>query len=83
MEALKRLLNEPVLLGAAIRLTLIAVMAFGAHMTMEQVAAIMAAVEAILALLTRAFVTPNHLAEARVAAGGSPTVPMDKQGGGN
>lgn len=82
MEGLKRVLNEPVLLGAAIRLSILAVMAFGVRVTPEQLAAVMAALEAILALATRAFVTPNHLAEARVAAGGSPTVPLDKQQGG-
>ena len=72
-----RLLNEPVLIGAAIRAVLLAVIAFGVNMTMEQFGAVMLAVEAVLALVTRALVTPNQLAEARVSAGGRPTVPMN------
>jgi hypothetical protein len=69
-----RLLNEPVLFGAAVRAVLLAAMAFGTPMTPEQLAAAMGAVEAVLALITRTLVTPNQLAEARVAAGVSPTV---------
>ena len=71
--ALRRLLNEPVLIGAAVRAVIFAAMAFGVHVTMEQLAALMAAVEAVLALVTRALVTPNQLAESRVAQGLSPT----------
>jgi hypothetical protein len=71
-----RLMNEPVLLGGAIRAVLLAGMAFGLTVTPEQLAAVMLAVEAVLALFTRAIVTPNQLAEARVAAGGSPTQPL-------
>jgi hypothetical protein len=48
---------------------------FGWTLTVEQIASVMLAVEAVLALVTRALVTPNQLAEARVAEGGSPTVP--------
>lgn len=73
-----RLLNETVLLGAAIRAVLLAAMAFGTPMTAEQLATAMSAVEAVLALVTRALVTPNQLAEARVAAGGSPTLPRGR-----
>lgn len=72
-----RVLNEPVLLGATIRAVLLAIMSFGFNITVVQLAATMVAVEALLALITRAFVTPNHLAEARVAAGGSPTQPRN------
>lgn len=59
------------------RAVILAAMAFGTSITPEQLAALMMAVEAVLALLTRAIVTPNQLAEARVAAGGSPTKTMD------
>ena len=72
----KRLLNEPVLIGAAIRLSLIAAIAFGLNMTEDQMLALMAALEAILALVTRALVVPNQLAEARVDAGFRPTEKM-------
>ena len=74
---ISRMLNEPVMIATAIRLTILALMAFGLRVTTEQLTAVMLAVEAILALGTRALVTPNQLAEARVAAGGSPTVPRD------
>jgi hypothetical protein len=69
----QRLLNEPVAIGVAIRAVVLMVMAFGAHITVEQMASLMVAVEAVLALITRALVTPNQLAEARVAQGLSPT----------
>lgn len=72
----KRLLNEPVLIGAAIRLSLIAAIAFGMNMTEDQMLALMAALEAILALVTRALVVPNKLAEERVDAGNRPTEPL-------
>lgn len=68
-----RIFNEPVLLATAIRLTILAGVAFGLGWTAEQTAATMAAVEAVLAIVTRQMVTPNHLAEDRVAAGKSPT----------
>lgn len=74
---MSRLLNEPVLIGAAIRAILAAAVAFGFEVTAEQMAAGMAAVEAVIALVTRALVTPNQLAEARVAQGLSPTKPRD------
>lgn len=73
-----RLLNEPVLLAAAVRAIIFALMTFGVNVTETQLAAVMGALELTLTLLQRAFLTPNHLAEARVAAGGSPTVPMGK-----
>lgn len=71
-----RLLNEPVLLGAAIRAIILAGVAFGLPVSPEQLASLMLAVEAVFAVVTRTIVTPNHLAEARVAAGQSPTKPM-------
>jgi DnaJ-class molecular chaperone len=63
---LKRLLNEPVALGVAIRMTLLAAIAFGLSMTDTQLVSLMAAVEAVLGLFTRQSVTPNQLAESRV-----------------
>jgi len=74
---LQRIFNEPVMIGGAIRAILLAFMAFGTHITPEQLAAVMLAVEAVLALVTRALVTPNQLAEQRVALGGSPTKPVN------
>ena len=71
---MKRLLNESVLIGAAIRAVILSAVTFGLAITAEQIAALMVAVEAVMALITRALVTPNTLAEERVAAGGSPTV---------
>lgn len=74
---MKRLLNEPVVIGGAIRAVLLAFMAFGVSLTPEQLAAVMFAVESVLVAITRALVTPNQLAEQRVAEGGSPTKPRD------
>lgn len=71
-----RLLNEPALISAVINTGLLALIAFGFSLTEPQMLAVMAFVNATLALIVRALVTPNQLAEARVAAGGSPTVPM-------
>lgn len=81
MTGWKRIFNEPVLLGTLVRTILYALMAFGVGVTTEQLTAVMAVVEALTLLVTRAFVTPNHLAEERVAAGGSPTQPLNKDGG--
>ncbi|MGE0590919.1 MAG: hypothetical protein AB7G23_03065 [Vicinamibacterales bacterium] len=50
--------QEPVLIAAAIRATLLAIISFGVGLTEAQVAATMLAVEAILAVVTRARVTP-------------------------
>lgn len=74
---LKRLFNEPVLVGTAIRSIFLLVMTFGVNITPTQFAAVMATVEIILTLITRTLVTPNQLAEERVAAGGSPTKPRE------
>lgn len=73
---LQRLLNEPQVIGGAIRAIILAATAFGLNWSAEQVAALMLAVEAVLMTITRALVTPNQLAEYRVAMGGSPTKPL-------
>ena len=54
----ERLLKEPVLIASAIRALLLAVVAFGPVLSADQIAALMVFVEAILALVTRALVTP-------------------------
>lgn len=72
----KRLLNEPVLVASAIRAVIFAGATFGLDISQEQTAALMVAVEAVLALVTRALVVPNQVAEARVAAGNRPTEPL-------
>lgn len=77
---MKSLWNEPVLIGAAIRAVILAAVAFGVAISAEQLAALMVAVETVLALVTRALVTPNQLAEDRVAEGGSPTQPRHETG---
>jgi hypothetical protein len=74
---MNRLLNEPTVIAGAIRAIILAGTAFGLQWSAEQVAALMFAVEAVLTVINRALVTPNQLAEARVAAGGSPTVPRN------
>jgi len=76
-----RLFNEPVLIGAAIRAVIYAGIQFGWKISIDQLGALMIAVEAVLAVVTRALVTPNQLAEARVAEGLSPTQPRDATGG--
>ncbi len=75
---MSRLLNEPVLLGSAIRAVIIVLITFGINITSEQIAAVMGALEIILTLVTRTLVTPNQLAEHRVDMGGRPTVPLNK-----
>ena len=73
---MSRLLNEPVLLAGAIRAIIYAAGTFGFALTNEQTLALIGVVEAVSALVTRALVTPNQLAEHRVAMGGSPTKPL-------
>jgi hypothetical protein len=58
---------------------ILAAVSFGFDMTTEQIASTMFAVEAVIALVTRARVTPNALAEHRVDMGGRPTVPLGEQ----
>jgi hypothetical protein len=74
---MSRLWNEPVMIAAAIRAVILAAVSFGLDVTAEQIATLMVAVEAVLAMVTRALVTPNQLAERRVAMGGPPTTPRD------
>lgn len=52
------LLREPVLIVTAVEAVILAAVAFGLDWTTEQVASIMFAVMALLALLVRALVTP-------------------------
>lgn len=73
---LNRLLNEPALIAGAIRAIIFCAVAFGLGWTTQQIGAVMLAVEAVLTLATRSLVTPNQLAEARVDAGGRPSVPL-------
>lgn len=58
--------RETVLWTTAIRGVILAVMAFGVKVTAEQLAAVMFAVEAVLALLTRQSVTPNQDVKTRM-----------------
>jgi hypothetical protein len=71
----ERILNEPVIVASVVQSGLALGMAFGLHLTPEQIASILAFTGTVLALLARAAVTPNQLAEARVAQGLSPTQP--------
>jgi hypothetical protein len=59
--------QEPVAIAAAVRLVLLAAMTFGLHLTTEQLVASMTALEAVLALSTRANVTPNASASSSSA----------------
>lgn len=51
--------REPVAIAAALRSVLVAAMAFGLDLTAEQVAAVVIAVEAVLALFIRSKVKPS------------------------
>jgi len=51
--------REPVAIVNAVRLVVLAAMAFGLKLTPEQLVAAMAALEAVLTLFTRSQVTPN------------------------
>ena len=55
----QQILKEPVAIGMVIRSGVLLLGAFGFEITSGQLAAIMVFVEAVLALLTRASVTPN------------------------
>lgn len=50
--------NEPVLIAAAIQALILAAVSFGLHWSTDQVAALMAAVTAVLAIFVRSQVTP-------------------------
>lgn len=71
-----RLFNEPALVSAVVNTGMLALIAFGLSLTEPQMLAVMAFVNAVLALVVRALVTPNQLAEHRVDMGGRPTVPI-------
>jgi hypothetical protein len=58
---------EPVAVMAALRMIILAAMAFGLNWTVEQVTSIMLAVEAVLGLVTRRQVTSNNTLEAEAA----------------
>lgn len=75
-EALRRILNEPVMFVSVVQSGFALAIGFGMDITKEQLVLIVAFTGTVLAFLARAFVTPNKLAEERVAAGGSPTKPM-------
>ncbi len=68
-----RLLNEPASVAGVVNSIMVMLVLFGVPLTKEQSAAILLVVNGILALLVRALVTPNHLAEARVDRGQRPT----------
>lgn len=70
----RRLLNEPALISGFINTIMVAVIAFGVTLTDAQMVAVMGVVNGGLAIAVRALSVPNQLAEARVAAGVSPTV---------
>lgn len=55
--------REPVAIAAAVRAVILAGVAFGLEWTGEQVAALMLAVEALLALVVRQQVTPTASTE--------------------
>ena len=50
--------REPVAIATAIRSVILMAVSFGLHWTAEQIAAVMIAVEAVLALVVRSQVTP-------------------------
>lgn len=53
--------REPVAIAAAVRAVILAATAFGLEWTAEQIASVMLAVEAVLALLVRQRVTPEPI----------------------
>lgn len=52
--------REPVAIAAAVRAVILCAVAFGLKWTPEQIAAVMLATEAVLAVVTRQSVTPNQ-----------------------
>lgn len=59
---------EPVAIGVAIRALILCGMAFGLHVTVEQLAAVMVAVESVLALFTRGSVNTKATTDAAVSS---------------
>lgn len=69
VSSLRRLVvTQPTLLATAVRVTLLGTLAFGVGLSAEQVAAVMLAVEAWLAVFAYSLVTPNVWAKERQAA---------------
>lgn len=56
---IQKLLSEPIAIATAIKAVIFCAVQFGLDWTPEQVVSVMVAVEAVLALVTRALVTPN------------------------
>jgi hypothetical protein len=52
--------TEPVAISAAVRAVLVCLGAFGLGLSAEQIAAVVVAVEAVLALVVRRRVTPSN-----------------------
>jgi hypothetical protein len=77
---MNRLFNEPTLLAGAVRAIIAAAVTFGLKWTPDQIGSTILAVEAVLTLVNRSMVTANHVAEARVDAGGRPSISLAKQG---
>jgi hypothetical protein len=59
MTLLHRIAREPALITSAVRAALYCAVLFGLPLTDEQTAGVLLAVEAVLALATRALVTPT------------------------
>lgn len=57
---------EPVAFAAVLRLFILMLTVYGVQLTVEQIAATMAFVEAILMFITRGTVTPNTKVDTRV-----------------
>lgn len=74
---MNRLLNEPVWISNAVRALIALGVGFGLNVTAEQVSLIIVVVDTVIAPILRSLVTPNQLAEHRVAMGGSPTKPLN------
>ncbi len=72
MTLTQRITREPALITSAIRAVLYCAVLFGLDLTVEQIAGVLLAVEAVLALLTRAVVTPS----AEVVASRKPGDPI-------
>lgn len=58
MTPFQRIAREPALISGVVQATLALVVAFGLDLTADQVATILAVTAALLALVTRALVTP-------------------------
>lgn len=80
MKALLALIkDEPVLFQAAIQAGLAMGMSFGLSLSVEQMGTVMAFTAAVLAFVTRTHVTPNHVADQRVAVALHTPVPKRRK----